>query len=236
MEQLREAGLPTDLPERLNQRTAAAFLAAHSKASLSDDLRKALGPVEVTRDGLVRLRPNRGLLVRRDDETRSGQELAELLGEVTLTERALNSGSRLAGTSPTAVLLAENVGFYVDVPIPADWLVVHVPGWNTATVGYVLDQLASVPVIHCGDLDPNGVRIVAHLQLLRPDLLWAVPAFWEDYIDTRGLRKDWPPELDLRGAPDLVKKLARDGYWLEQEPLALDPRFLTYLETLVTPI
>jgi hypothetical protein len=100
-------------------------------------------------------------------------------------------------------------------------------------VGLLLEQLSNVPVVHSGDLDPNGVRIVAHLQLIRPDLIWAVPGFWEEQIPLRGLKKDWPAELDLDGAPPLVRRLAAEGIWLEQEPLALDPRVTVYLEDLV---
>lgn len=229
----READLPSTLPDRLNQRTATAAVGDHSKVTLGERLRAALGPIEVTRDGLIRLRPNPGLVVERAGETWSGEKLAGCLGELALTERALRDGTVLTGTLPKALLLVENVGFYIDVPAPQGWMVAHVPGWNTATIRMLLDALPAVPVVHFGDLDPNGVRIVAHLQILRPDLIWAVPDFWEEQISLRGLKKDWPPELDLDGAPVLVQRLAAERIWLEQEPLALDPRVPGYLEELV---
>jgi len=189
----------------------------------------------VTRDGLIRLRPNAGLRVGRGDETWSAEKLAACLGELALTERALREGTVLVGVLPKALLLVENVGFYVDVPVAKGWLVAHVPGWDTATVRLLLELLPGVPVVHFGDLDPNGVRIVAHLQRLRPDLLWAVPEFWVEQIPLRGLKKTWPPDLDLTAAPALVQRLAAEGVWLEQEPLALDPRVPGYLEELVEP-
>jgi hypothetical protein len=182
---------------------------------------------------LIRIRPNPGLLVERAGERWSGEKLAHCLGELALTERALRDGTILAGTLPKALLLAENVGFYIDVPVPHGWMVAHVPGWNTATLRMLLDALVAVPVVHFGDLDPNGVRIVAHLQEMRPDLIWAVPDFWEEQISLRGLKKTWPAELDLGGAPVLVQRLAEEGIWLEQEPLALDPRMPGYLEELI---
>ncbi len=229
----READLPSALPDRLNQRTATAAVGDHSKAALSERLRAALGPIEVTRDGLIRIRPNPGLLVERAGETWSGEKLAGCLGELALTERALRDGTVLTGKLPKALLLVENVGFYIDVPAPVGWMVAHVPGWNTAMIQMLLEDLVAVPVIHFGDLDPNGVRIVAHLQELRPDLIWAVPEFWEEQIALRGLIKAWPRELDLDGAPDLVQRLANEGIWLEQEALALDPRVPGYLEDLI---
>jgi hypothetical protein len=111
-------------------------------------------------------------------------------------------------------------------------MVAHVPGWNTATVRMLLDALPTVPVVHFGDLDPSGVRVVAHLQLIRPDLVWAVPDFWAEQIPLRVQKGEWPSDLDLQDAPVLVQRLAREGIWLEQEPLALDPRVPRYLEDL----
>lgn len=234
LQQRRRAhGLPEILPDRLNRRTATAALGSHSKATLGERLRQALGPLEVTRDGLIRIRPNEGLLVERGGETWSATMLAGFLGELALTERALRDGTTLGGKLPAALLLVENVGFYIDVPVPPGWMVAHVPGWNTATTRLLFDSLPTVPVVHFGDLDPNGVRIVAHLQFLRPDLLWAVPDFWEEQLSLRGLRCDWPSDLDLAAAPALVQRLAREGIWLEQEALALDPRVLGYLEELI---
>ena len=232
-EERRAATLPETARQRLNLRTATAALGAHSKATLGERLRAALGPIEVTRDGLIRARPNPGLTVHRGQTTWSAEALADCLGELTLTERALRDGTRLGGTLPVAVLLVENVGFYVDVAPPKGWMVAHVPGWNTATIQLLLEQLPGTPVVHFGDLDPNGVRIVAHLQAQRPDLIWAVPPFWEEQVELRGQKKDWPSDLDLRAAPALVQRLAADGIWLEQEALALDLRLTGYLESVV---
>lgn len=230
----RGAALPASLPPRLNQRTATAALGAHSKATLGERLRAALGPLEVTRDSLIRVRPNPGLQVRRGRETFNAEVLAACLGELALTERALRDGTVLCGVLPRALLLCENVGFYIDIRAPEGWAVVHVPGWNTSTTRLLLSALPDVPVVHFGDLDPNGVRIVAHLQAIRPDLIWAVPDFWEEQIPLRSQKKEWPPDLDLDGTPGMVGRLAGMGLWLEQEPLALDPRLTGYLESIIS--
>ncbi len=231
LQDLLRAEGAADLPERLNRRTATSAVAPHSKSSLSPIRRAALGDTMVTRDGLVRLRPPSGLRVVRGDAAIDATEVASVLGEVAVTERALLDGTVLEGPV-RAVLLVENLGPYQDLEPPEGWLVVHVPGWDTATVRLILGLLPDVPVVHFGDLDPAGVRIVRHLRQIHPDLRWAVPAFWGEYMEKRGLPGEWPDDLDLDGAPLLVHELADRGLWLEQELIAIDPRLRAALGVL----
>ena len=229
LDKQRGVDLPL-LPPRLNLRTAAAQVGPHSKASLSTTRREALAEVDLTRDGIVRMRPNNGLLVQRGESSIDAERLADLTGEVVVTERAFVDGTTLAGILPRAVLLVENLGPYLDLAAPSGWLVVHVPGWNTATVRVLLDRLGDVPLVHFGDLDPNGVRIAAHLRTARPGLRWAVPDFWREHVPGRTQRLAWPEDLVWIDAPDLVRELAQAGLWLEQETIALDPRLRNALE------
>jgi len=69
----------------------------------------------------------------------------------------------------------ENLGAFCDLPAVDGWLVAHVAGWDTATVQRLLPSLERVPVVHFGDLDPNGIRIYKHLRTMRPDLRWSCP-------------------------------------------------------------
>ncbi|MFA4835524.1 MAG: Wadjet anti-phage system protein JetD domain-containing protein [Dehalococcoidia bacterium] len=227
---LRAEGI-ADLPDRLNRRTATSAVAPHSKSDLSSARRAALGDITVTRDGIVRLRPPSGLRFIRDGSMIDATEIAGILGEVAVTERALLDGTVLDGPV-RAALLVENLGPYLDLDPPEGWLVIHVPGWDTATVRLFLGQLQDVPVVHFGDLDPAGVRIVRHLRQIHPGLIWAVPEFWGEYIEKRALRGEWPDDLNLDGAPSLVRNLAHRGLWLEQELIAVDPRLRVALETI----
>jgi hypothetical protein len=221
----RQAALPTVLPERLNHRTATAAVAEHSKATLSGTLQGALGKVAITHDGMIRMRPSPGLRIQKGDTELDAGEIARYLGEVGLTERALRDGTRFSGRLPDALLLVENVGAYIDLQPPPGWLVAYVPGWDTATVRILLEQLAKVPVVHFGDLDAKGFRIFQHLQALRPDLVWAVPDFWREYLERRALPSTtWPDDPALESAPPLVRTLAASSLWLEQEVIILDPR------------
>ena len=218
-----------ELPPRLNRRTATAAVGPDSKATLNERRIMALGDTQLTRDSAVRMRPPRGMRLRRDAAVFEADELAELLGEVTITERALRDGTRIEGRVE-AVLTVENLGPFEDMPLPEGWLGVHVPGWNTATLDLVLDHLDATPLIHFGDLDPAGVRIIRHLRGRWPRLRWFVPELWREYLARGGQRMDWPAELDLGDAPELVRELREQGLWLEQELIVLDPRLVGALE------
>ncbi len=218
----RAESLPA-LPDQLNRHTAAALVAAHSKSTLTNRRLAALGDAEPTHDGSVRLRPPEGLVARTSQGTVDLGAVAGVLGEVSLPDRALRAGLVLEGPI-RAALLVENLGPFCDLPAIDGWLFAHVAGWDTATVACLLQRLDNVPVIHFGDLDPNGVRIFQHLRELRPGLRWFVPAFWEDLVETKGLPRVWPEDINLDDAPELVRRLAARNLWLEQEAIAVDPR------------
>lgn len=225
-----EAASMLELPSRLNRRTAAAAVAEHSKAHLGPFEHVVLEDVDVTYDGLVRMRANRGLAVQRDGLVTAACGLTRLLGELVLSDRALRDGTQLAGNLPRAVLTIENLGAYLDSPTPEDVLVVHVPGWNTRTTKDLLEGIGDVPLVHFGDLDPNGIAIVSHLRRWRPDVRWFVPDFWEEYSDEKGLTRQWPVIEWPPDTPPWVRDLSQRHMWLEQEAIVMDERFLWALE------
>ena len=224
----RAAAIP-ELPERINRRTAASLAASHSKASLTEARRGALGETDPTHDGSIRLRPPAGLSARTANGVVDLSGIAAVLGEVSIPERALLDGLAFDGTI-RAVLLVENLGAWRDLSPPPRWLLAHVPGWDTATVGHLLDRIEGIPVVHFGDVDPNGVRIMLHLRRRAPNLRWFLPEFWFELADACGLRAMWPQDLDLDFAPAQVRALAARGLWLEQERIVLDPRMADALE------
>jgi hypothetical protein len=228
---VRAEALPT-LPDRLNRRTAAALVAPHSKATLTERRLAAISGAEPMHDGSVRLRPPKALVARTPRGDVDLAAIAEVLGEVSLPERALRGQLELEG-SMRAVLLVENLGAFCDLPRGEGWLIAHVAGWDTATVAQLLQRVHHVPVVHFGDLDPNGVRIFMHLRRMRPDLRWLVPAFWVELVETKGIAGTWPDDLDLTGAPALVQVLASRALWLEQESVAIDQRIAEALEAVL---
>ncbi len=228
----RAASIP-DLPDRINRRPAASLTAAHSKRSLTEARRGALGGTDTLHDGAIRLRPPDGLSARTVNGTVDLSGIATVLGEVSIPQRAFLDGLVFGG-GIRAVLLVENLGAWRDLRPPPGWLLAHVPGWDTATVGQMLDGMQGVPVVHFGDLDPNGVRIMLHLRRRVPNLQWFLPEFWFELVDVCGLPTTWPQDLDLDFAPDLVRALAARGLWLEQERIVLDPRMVEALEAVLT--
>lgn len=227
---LRAAAMPP-MPARINRRTAASLVAPHAKAALTPRRRQALQGSEATGDGIVRLRPHGPVRVRTTTGTCDLDLLARVLGEVAIPERAFRDGLALDG-SLQAVLLVENLGAWRDLPPLPGWLYAHVPGWDTSTAVHLLACCPGVPALHFGDLDPNGVRIVRHLQGHRPDLRWCVPSFWSEYLGSHGQGCAWPPGVVGPADPPLLHELVRQGRWLEQEPLVLDSRLPAALLTL----
>lgn len=183
------------LPLRLNQRTAAAAFAEHSKSRIGEAAQQRLQASEVTSDYVVRMRGCRGLSVYRDGVIYDAASLEQIQGELVLSERGLLDGTKLCGT-PSALLLVENVGPFVDLaPLPG-WLLVHVPGWHTQGAKRLFEMIPNVPALHFGDLDPEGLLIYCHLRRARPNLSWVVPDWIADYLPSHGLPTAWPdPEL-----------------------------------------
>jgi len=225
----RQATLVTPLPAQLNHRTAIAAVGPHSKAILTGQRRLALSEVDLTRDGIIRLRPNRDLQLRRHNVTLAAAACCEVLGEVALPERALQDGLELDGPAPALVLLVENVGPYIDIPAPSDWLVAHVPGWNTRTAQLLLTRLPTVPLLLFGDLDPAGVAIAAHLRSHDPSLRWVVFDLWRELLPEYAQPGIWPEDQDFAATPALIQELVHDSIWLEQERLTLHPNLVTEL-------
>ena len=210
------------LPAQLNRRTALAAVGPHSKAKLSRARRNAIGTTELTAETLLRIRPSAGLWVRRGDRSIDAAQVAAVTGELILTERAIPYLT-LEGTA-RALLTVENLGAYVDLEPPEGWTVAWIPGWDSRLACWLLQALPHVPVFHFGDLDPNGMKIVTHLQKVRPDLRWFVPEFWAEHLPLRALACRWPDSLQNLAAPPLVRRLIQEQLWLEQESLVLDPR------------
>lgn len=224
----RQSQAPT-LPARINQHTLAAAVAPHAKSTLTASRIACAGDVDITHDGSLRIRPSRGLLARAGDREIDLWSTAHVLGEVIVTDRAIRDGLSLAGEMPTAVITIENLGTYMDAPLPDGWLAIHVPGWNTALIPSVVTLVPNgIPWIHWGDYDRNGLRITRNLRASRPGLTWFVPDWIGEYTATHARPADWSGEIS-DDAPGQIQHLMRSGVALEQEILALDDRLVDSL-------
>jgi len=238
LRQLRRQRLPLrPLPAQLHRKTWTARFGAHSKAGVPDE--QPPSGVTLTDDDLLRLQPNQGLALRLPDGTeRPCAHWAAPLGELVIPERALAQGLTLAGTAPRWVMTVENLGAYLDLPAPADALIIHQPGWNTRLAARFIALLRPGPSWwHFGDLDPKGLAIFASLGDAAARARHFVPAWWQDYLETHALALPggWPKALDHPPDgqdSDLVQRLRAAGLWLEQEAILLDPRLVADLARL----
>lgn len=232
---LHRRSLPlAPLPPRLHQKTWMARFGAHSKAS-SPDL-PAPDNLTLTQDDILRIRPNRGLLLAMGGQgTLDCDSWASRFGELVIPQRAMDNNLAVHGQTPRWVMTVENLGAYIDLPAPENALIVHQPGWNSRlALRFIATLPRSLPWWHFGDLDPEGLDIYAALSdgSRRPRLF--LPPWWRDYLDSHGLplAEGWP---DPRSAVEeaLITELRTKRRWLEQEAILLDPRLtfaLAWLE------
>ena len=211
------------LPRVLARRTAAAALRGDSKSQSELESDPVFSSLRLDDAGVVRLRPHRGLRLELAGRTIDADAVAPVAGEVVVAERSLAKGLRLCGTAPRAVLTVENPAAYVDLPEVEGLLVALLPGADQRAGFSLLAQLEGVPWAHFGDLDPAGLDLYRRCSARRADCVWLVPDWWAELLDTHGRSgASWPERLGE--VPPLVARLANRGWWLEQEPLVLDPR------------
>lgn len=151
-----------------------------------------------------------------------------LFGELIVPERGLSGNWHVAGELPRLVLTVENIGAYVDFPVPPWLLLVHAPGRNTVLAIRFIDRLPSVvPWAHFGDLDPAGLDIALSIRSPvkgRKPTPW-IPDIAFDLLETHSLPLDSPwPAQDL--PRQLLKHpalawLIEHQRWLEHEALVL---------------
>ncbi|MGA7877989.1 MAG: hypothetical protein WCA08_20190 [Desulfoferrobacter sp.] len=231
----RQNRLLPPLPRRLHHKTYAAMAGDHSKSHSA----KSLLPsgVELTTDGVLRLRANDGLILWFGDHRVCCDNWMAAVGEVILTERAILDGLRVSGRLPDLVMTVENLGPFVDMPKPKTFLLVHQPGWNTLLSLQFLRVLGpEVLWYHFGDLDPEGLAIYQHLNHQDLNVRLFIPSFWKEYEDAfaQTLSGGWPPSIKKSFEKPFLKKFFARNVWLEQEPIILDERFERELNRLIS--
>jgi hypothetical protein len=224
--------LPTGITQ-LNRRTWSAWAGAHSKSGYHTPP----DGVFLTTDEDLRLRTNAGLqFIGKDGETLSADACQNMFGEVIIPERGLLRGWRVSGKMPKLVLTVENIGSYVDLPVPTWLLLIHAPGRNTVLACRFIDRLsADIPWFHFGDLDPAGLSIALSIpsqEKGRRPMPW-IPRIASKLLETHALALDSPwPKQHL--PPGLLKNpvlgwLVEHQRWLEHESMVLLPGFVDEL-------
>lgn len=139
--------------------------------------------VVLTHDALTRFRPNMGLEMELDGQTIAISDIAHSLGEFSLSERGLRKHPKFKGILPSAIITVENLGSYIDLPLPSDMLAIFSPGTDIRCAVQLMKFFPNVNWIHFGDIDPEGVQIAHTLAaaLTRQPQIY-IPSFAEDYL------------------------------------------------------
>ena len=194
--------------------------------------------LELTGDDVLRIRCSRGLQLKRgSDRLFCCDAVMDFLGEVAVPERALSEPFTPAGVLPRAIMTIENLGAYVDLPMPETLLVIHQPGWNCSLSLRFMESFPSdTPIYHFGDLDPEGFEIYRYLRRVSGrEIQFFVPACWRGYLKShaRALKNPWALKQDGCPVHPLLDELMASQRWLEQEVVLADPELRGELAALV---
>lgn len=207
---------------RINRRNwnAAAGLGPKNSAKASADC-------VLTKDWVLRFKPNAGFIgIRHDQERVDFYEMARQWTECAIAERAWVTLASIAGTPPKLIVTCENLGAYIDFPLNDEMLVIYSPGADTEAVAALLRKVPTAPWLHFGDIDPEGIEIGKRLaaETGRP-LSFLIPSFAEEYLEdaARPVKTPWSIPSDL----PIVAKLQDRNRRIFQEVFMLDDRLAT---------
>lgn len=182
----------------------------------------------LTKDWVLRFRPNKGLEGVND---KGRINLAEMAGEWTecvFPERAWMGFKAFSGVLPRAVITCENLGAYIDFPASESSLVIYSPGADTEAAVALLKMFPSAMWMHFGDLDPEGIDIAKRIAgEIERDIKLLIPFFAEDYLDAAK-----PVETAWSDVPDipLLVALKEKERRIFQEVFMLDERLVEAME------
>lgn len=203
----------TGLVNRRNWNAAAGLGPKHSPQMAST--------ATLTRDWVVRFRPNGGLRALLDDRELDLYQLASLLSECALPERLWLGFRAFTGTPPTTVITCENLGAYVDLPLPPSVMAIYSPGADIEAAAALVNALPAARWIHFGDIDPDGLEIAEILgRKTGRAVQFYVPSFAEEYLPGRPTKTPW------KGIPDrpIFHQLKRTQKRIFHEVFMLDSR------------
>lgn len=184
--------------------------------------------VTLTKDWVMRFRPNTGLCgVFGGNQIDLGQ-LSKTLSECVIPERLWLRFERFEGVLPRLIISCENLGAYIDIPIPEEALVIYSPGADIGTAVELLKQFPLAKWIHFGDIDPDGLLIAENLaREVNRRLHFYVPSFAEEYLPGRAVKTPWAEVPDIKVFQELKRSRSR----LFQEVFILDDRLGSEIST-----
>lgn len=183
----------------------------------------------LTKDWMLRFRPNKGLEGIKNDKGRINlAEMATEWTECAIPERAWMDFKAFSGVLPRAVITCENLGAYIDLPASESTLVIYSPGADTEAAVALLKMFPATMWMHFGDLDPEGIDIAKRIAgEIKRDMRLLIPFFADDYLDAaKPVETAWGEVPDIPLLAELKKKKKR----IFQEVFMLDGRLMEALE------
>ncbi len=210
---LRRQRTSTGLVNRRNWNAAAGLGPKHAPQMASI--------ATLTRDWIVRFRPNQGLRALFGERELDLGEMASLLTECALPERLWLNFRAFTVTPPTIIITCENLGAYIDLPLPPTAMAVFSPGADIEAAAALLKALPDTRWVHFGDIDPDGLEIAESLgRETGRAVQFYIPSFAEEYLPGR------PTDTPWKGIPDqlIFHELKRTQKRIFQEVFILDGR------------
>lgn len=213
---LRKRPDATGLINRRNW-TAAGGLGPKRKGILETE-------ATLTSDWVMRLRPNRGLVAQWDDHSTDLWEMTEIWTECPIPQRLWMQFQGFTGVLPAVIITCENLGVFIDLPMPEEALAVFSPGNHVDPAIELIKMLPAATWVHFGDLDPEGLAIAGQIaDATRCPIHRYIPSFCMEYIaDDMAQKKDvkWQGTFEH----PVLKLLAERDLGVFQEVFMLDPR------------
>lgn len=182
----------------------------------------------LTKDWVLRIRPNKGLTGMMGKTEVDLYGLALAWTECVIPERAWTIFGGFGGVLPQTVITCENLGAYIDIPAHETTLVVFSPGADTEAAIALLKMFPAAVWMHFGDLDPEGIDIAKRIAgEIGREMRLLIPYFAEDYLDAAK-----PVETAWGEVPNipLLRILKEKKKRIFQEVFMLDERLAEALE------
>ena len=187
----------------------------------------------LTKDWVLRFRPNKGLFGYCGQKETSFWEISEEFSECTFSERGWLKFDRIGGQLPQLIVTCENIGPFVDFPKNDSILVVYMPGDDIEPACNLVSKL-DAPWIHFGDLDPRGIDIAHRVaNVLSRPMRTFVPSFTDEYLEVAKEFKGKVKWGDSSSLPAPVQELCRMNRRIFQEIFMLDDRLPSEVENIL---
>jgi len=186
----------------------------------------------LTKDWVLRIRPNKGLMGLMDKAEVDLYSLASVWTECVIPERAWIVFGGFSGVIPQTIITCENLGAYIDFPAHETTLVVFSPGADTEAAIALLKMFPAAVWMHFGDLDPEGIDIAKRIAgEVGREISLLIPYFAHDYLDAaKPVETAWGEVPDIPLLLTLKEKKKR----IFQEVFMLDGRLVESLAIMQT--